>query len=382
MRKIILFVLGFVILIGAIFAAKAIINSKNTFKPKAEKIVKTVFGETVINANIPIVIPANGTLVAKNRLELYAEVQGIFRSSAKDFKAGQEYRAGETLLNIDSQEYYSSVQAAKSEFYNLITSLMPDLRLDYPEAFPIWQSYLNSIDINKSTPELPKILSEKVNFFITGRGVHAKYYIVKNLEQRLGKYRITAPFNGILTEALVTKGTLIRQGQKLGEFIDPTVFELELAIEKSYSDLLKEGESVALSTLNLDKEYIGKVIRINGKIDQATQTIKVFVEVKGADLKEGMYLSAQLDAREEPDAIKIARKLLIDESQIFIIKDSVLDLLEVKPTYFASKYVVIKGVPNGTRILSKPIPGAYVGMIVKVIEESSSSPSETLDTIQ
>jgi len=382
MRKIILFVLGFVILIGAIFAAKAIINSKNTFKPKAEKIVKTVFGETVINANIPIVIPANGTLVAKNRLELYAEVQGIFRSSAKDFKAGQEYRAGETLLNIDSQEYYSSVQAAKSEFYNLITSLMPDLRLDYPEAFPIWQSYLNSIDINKSTPELPKILSEKVNFFITGRGVHTKYYIVKNLEQRLGKYRITAPFNGILTEALVTKGTLIRQGQKLGEFIDPTVFELELAIEKSYSDLLKEGESVALSTLNLDKEYIGKVIRINGKIDQATQTIKVFVEVKGADLKEGMYLSAQLDAREEPDAIKIARKLLIDESQIFIIKDSVLDLLEVKPTYFASKYVVIKGVPNGTRILSKPIPGAYVGMIVKVIEESSSSPSETLDTIQ
>jgi len=49
----------------------------------------------------------------------------------------------------------------------------------------------------------------------------------------------------------VTKGTLIRQGQKLGEYIDTSVFELELAIGKTFSDLLKLGEKVALSIKKL-----------------------------------------------------------------------------------------------------------------------------------
>ncbi|MFT5437693.1 MAG: membrane fusion protein (multidrug efflux system), partial [Ulvibacter sp.] len=306
MRKIILFFLGAILIIGAFFAANKIIESNKKVRPIAPKIVKTVFAESVTNGIIPITIPANGTLVAKNRLELYAEVQGVFRSSAHDFKAGQNYRRGETLLSIDASEYYASVQAAKSDFLNLVTSIMPDLRLDYPEAFPSWQAYLNDFDFKKSVPLLPAISSEKVKYFITGRGIFSSYYSVKNLEQRLGKYRITAPFSGILTEALVTKGSLIRQGQKLGEYIDPSVYELELSIEKAFSDLMKLGEKVTLTAMDSEKEYLSKVTRINGKIDQATQTIKVFVEVRGADLKEGMYLEARLSAKSEDNAIEIS----------------------------------------------------------------------------
>lgn len=376
MRKIILFFLGAILIIASVFAAKAIIDSNKRVRPKAAKIVKTVFSELITNQTIPIYIPANGTLTAKNRMEIFAEVQGIFRNSARDFKSGQEYYRGETLLSIDAAEYYASVQSAKSDFLNLVTSLMPDLRLDYPEAFPKWQNYLNNFDLSKSLAPLPEISSPNVNYFITGKGVFSRFYNVKNLEQRLGKYQITAPFNGILTEALVTKGTLIRQGQKLGEYIDPSVYELELSIEKSYSDLLKIGKEVTLSTNDSDSEYIGKVTRINGKIDQATQTIKVFVEVKGSDLKEGMYLEANLKTINATDAIEISRKLLIDESQIFIVKDSILDVIDVDPVHFSSKTVVVKGVPNGTRILSKSVPGAYAGMLVKIYEASANESPE------
>jgi multidrug efflux pump subunit AcrA (membrane-fusion protein) len=370
-RKIILFFLGAILIIGAFFAANKIIESNKKVRPIAPKIVKTVFAESVTNGIIPITIPANGTLVAKNRLELYAEVQGVFRSSAHDFKAGQNYRRGETLLSIDASEYYASVQAAKSDFLNLVTSIMPDLRLDYPEAFPSWQAYLNNFDFKKSVPLLPAISSEKVKYFITGRGIFSSYYSVKNLEQRLGKYRITAPFSGILTEALVTKGSLIRQGQKLGEYIDPSVYELELSIEKAFSDLMKLGEKVTLTAMDSEKEYLSKVTRINGKIDQATQTIKVFVEVRGADLKEGMYLEARLSAKSEDNAIEISRKLLVNETQVFVLRDTILDIIEVEPVHFSDKTVILKGVPDGTRILSKPVSGAYAGMLVKEFKEAA-----------
>jgi hypothetical protein len=303
--------------------------------------------------------------------------RGFFKAVHTIFKAGQPYRQGEALLRINSSEHYASVQSAKSNFFNLITSLMPDLRLDYPDAFPVWQNYLNSFDVNKSLPALPETTSENVKYFITGRGVYTTYYNVKNLEQRLGKYGISAPFNGVLTEALVTKGTLIRQGQKLGEFIDTSVFEVELAIEKSYSDLLKLGEKVALQTLEGDKTFSGIVTRVNEKIEQASQTVKVFVEVKGEGLKEGMYLEAQLEAKEESEAIEISRKLLVDETQLFVVRDSILDMIQVDPVHFSAKTVVVKGVPDGTHILSKPVPGAYAGMLVKEYKEAEA----TTDTL-
>ena len=247
------------------------------------------------------------------------------------------------------------------------------MRLDFPEFFPIWENYLMSFDINKTVPALPEMKDEKINYFITGRGILSSYYNVKNLEQRLSKYNISAPFNGVLTEALVTKGTLIRPGQKLGEFIDPSIYELELAIGKTFSDLLQIGETVKLNTLEGNDTYVGNVTRINSKIDQATQTIKVFVEVKADNLKEGMYLEAQLEAKDEPNAIKISRKLLVNNSEIFILRDSVLDVIKVMPVYFSPNDVVIKDVPDNTQILSRPLPGAYSGMLVKAISEDSTS---------
>jgi len=372
-RKIILSILGVLLIVGAFFGMKAIADSKKSFRPKAEKVVKTVFTQVAKNGTVPIVVPANGNLRAKNRVELYAEVQGVFRGGNKLFRAGQEYRKGETIIRIDAAEYAASVQSAKSNLYNELTSIMPDLRLDYPEIFPKWESYLNGFDMNASTPELPEMTSEKEKFFISGRGILTSYYNIKNLEQRLSKYRIPAPFNGTLTETLVTEGTLIRAGQKLGEFINTDVYELEVAISKTYSDLLKIGEEVVLTSLNDSKTYKGKVARINGRVDQASQTIKAYIQVNDKTLREGMYLEAQLDAKEETDAIEIDRNLLLENDQIFVVRDSVLDLIDVKPVYFSDKKVVVKEVPDGTTIMAKPLIGAYTGMAVKIFENDTAN---------
>ncbi len=372
MRKIILSILGLALIAGAVVVAQMIIDSKRKTKPRSSKVVKTVFVDTVKNRTIPIQIAANGNLTAKRRLELFSEVQGIFKGGAKLFKTGQKYSSGQTLIRIDASEYYATVQSAKSNLYNLITSIMPDLRLDYPEIYDKWQNYLINFDMNKVTPELPESTSEKEKYFITGRNIHATYYNVKNLEQRLAKYRISAPFNGVLIEALVTEGTLIRQGQKLGEFIDAGVYEMEVAIGKEYSDLLKVGEAVELSDLNKTNTYTGIVTRVNERIDQASQTVTTFIEVKDQSLKEGMYLEANLNTRNEEDAIEIDRSLLQEEDKIFVVRDSILDIVTVKPVYFSDKKVVLKGVPDETIILSKSVPGAYAGMLVKIYKDKTN----------
>ncbi|SMC46238.1 efflux RND transporter periplasmic adaptor subunit [Cellulophaga tyrosinoxydans] len=373
MRKILLSILGIVLIALAVGGAAVLINSKNTQKPKPDKIVKTVFTDKVANGTVAIVVPANGNVVAKRRVELYSEVQGVFKNSGKLFKVGESYKSGEIIIRIDAAEYAASVQSAKSNLYNLLTSIMPDLRLDYPEIFSKWQSYLNNFDLANSTPSLPSMTSEKEKYFISGRGILTSYYNVKNLEQRLSKYRITAPFDGVLTVALVTEGTLIRSGQKLGEFINTDVYELEVAVSKTYSDLLKVGEAVKLNNLEGTQEYKGIVTRINGSVDQASQTIKAFIEIKDKSLKEGMYLEARLNAKEELNAIEVNRGLLLENNQIFVVRDSVLDLIDVEPVYFSDKKVVLKNVPEGTVIVAKPVVGAYSGMLVKIFDNNSEN---------
>ncbi|MEZ7950458.1 MAG: HlyD family efflux transporter periplasmic adaptor subunit [Flavobacteriaceae bacterium] len=375
MRKLILAILGVLFITGAIYGAKMIINSKSKTRKAPSKVIKTVFVDSVKNTSISIIIPANGNLVAKRRVEIYSEVQGIFKPGSKLFKPGEKYQKNEAFISINDTEYYANVQLAKSNLYNSIAAVLADLRLDFPEVFLKWEAYLKSYDLNKPTPKLPKMVSEKENYFITGRSIVSNYYTVKNLEQRLSKYTISAPFKGILTEALVTEGTLIRSNQKLGEFIDPSVYEMEVSLSKTFASLLEVGETVELNNLERTKKYSGIVSRVNGSINSATQTIAVYIEIKNSSLKEGMYLEANLNAKKEKNAIEINRGLLLDEDKIFIVRDSVLDMINVRPVYFSNTKVVLKDIPDGTIILSSPFPGAYVGMMVKPLQVQKESTS-------
>lgn len=377
MRKYISIVLGIALLIGAFFLVKTMIESNKKVKRKAPRIIKTVFVETVQNKEIPVIISANGNLVAKNKIQLFSEVQGVLQPISKDFKTGTKYRKGEIILKINNEEHYANLQAQKSNLYNSITSIMPDIRLDYPVQYEKWQNYLSVFDFDKTTPKLPEMNSEKEKFFISGRNIFTSYYNVKNMEVRLSKYTIRAPYHGILTEALVTPGSLVRQGQKLGEFINPDVYEMGIAVNAAYKDLLKVGNKVDLHNLENTKSWTGKVIRINGKVDQATQTITVFIQINSKELNEGMYLEADLVAKSEMDAYEIPRKLLVNNKSVYLVKnDSILSLVNVNPVYFKEQSVIIKGLANGSKTLSKTVPGAYDGMAVQMYEETNTGKNQ------
>ena len=367
MRKIILAILGVLVIVGAFFLGNYLIEKNQKPKPKFKKQIKTVFVENVVNKEIPIILSASGNLTAKNKIDLFSEVQGVLKSSRKAFKVGTKYYKRETLLSINNDEFYASLQSQRSNLNNLITAILPDLRLDYPTEFNKWESYLKGFKMNTATPKLPTFSSDKEKYFISGRGILTAYYNVKNLEVRLSKYQIKAPFSGILTEVLVSPGTLVRVGQKLGEFIDPSVYEMEVAINAQYADLLKVGNSVALSNLEKTKNYTGRVVRVNGKVDQVTQTIKAYIDVKHPDLKEGMFLEANLVVKSEHEAMEISRKLLVDNNAVYTVKnDSVLSLVRIKPVYFGAETVVIKGLEKSDKILTQTLPGAFDGMIVKI----------------
>ncbi len=367
MRTAISIVSGVILLAIGFFAFKSLSNREKQTRTQPDKIIQTVFVNEVRNQKTPIVIRESGRLAAKNKIEIFAEVQGVMEANGREFKPGVKYRKGETIVKIRSNDYTANLQAQKSNLINLITSILPDLRLDYPEAFQKWDTYVRNFDMDKPVPELPEAETDKEKFFITGRNIYSTYYNTKNMEITLSKYNLRAPFSGILTDAVVTPGTLVRQGQKLGEFIDPSVYELEVAVSKSHMSSLDIGKHVEVRDAeNPGTTWDGTIVRINGRVDPNTQTVQVFIQVKGEGLREGMYLEAAMTGEEIDNSFEVNRNLLINERELYVVRDSVLTLAEIEPLFFYQKTAVVKGLKDGEVLVTRQVPGGYPGMKVQV----------------
>lgn len=368
MRKNIISILGGVILIGVgFFVASSLAGRERAQREQPERAMLSVLTEEVVNRTIATKVVESGILSAKNRIELFAEVQGVMEPTSNEFKPGNSYRRGQLMIKIRDTDYSANLQAQKSSLQNLITSALPDLRLDFPDAYIKWDKYVRDFDMNQPVPPLPEPTSEKEEFFITGKNIYTTYYATKNMELVYNKYNLHAPFNGILTEALVNPGSLVRPGQKLGDFIDPSVYELEVSVGKSFYPYISVGQKVVVGEGQAStRQWEGKIIRINGKVDQATQTVKAFIELRGADLKEGMFLEAEIHGKEEANVFEVSRNLLINQSELFIVKEGVLESKPVEPVYFTESTVIVRGLENGDQLVSKPVSGGYHGMQVQV----------------
>lgn len=369
MRKYITIFISIILLVGSYYIAKGLVSSKKKRKPKTEKVIQSVFVKEVNNTAVPIQIIESGRLVAKNKIEIYAEVQGVMEATSKEFKPGSIYNKGEVLVKIRDNDYYANLQAQKSTLQNLITSVLPDLRLDYPEAYKKWDDYLRNFNMSKPIGKLPKTSSDKEKYFITGKNIYTTYYQTKNLEIIFQKYTIRTPFKGILTEAVVTPGTVVRPGQKLGEFIDPNVYELEVSVKKSEMASLRIGQVAEVHSPNLGaKMWKGKIIRINGKIDISTQTVKVYIQLNSKELREGMYMEASITGTPIENTVEIPNGILIDGTQLYIVKGGILEIVAVEVLHKKHNSVVVRGLQNGTHLVVKPIAGAYAGMEVSIAE--------------
>lgn len=366
-RKIIIVLVSVAVLAGGFLLKNKLADSKKPPMKKPEKLVTVVYVDTVRNGVVPIELNLTGKLTAKNRVELYAEVQGVMTTGSGGFKTGERYGKGSRMVSIDSDVYRASLMAQKSALQNLVTATLADIRLDFPDSFGKWSAFLSALNANAPLPALPEPASDKEKLFMTGRNVYTNYYNVRNMELTLAKYVLSAPFDGILTEALVTPGTLIRPGQKLGTFIQPTVYEMETPVNTAMVEQLSVGQTVTLkSTTTSDRTWNGKVTRINGLVNSGTQTITVFIEVSGEGLDEGMFLEASVAAKPADRAFEIERSVIFNENQVYVVQDSILVQKTIEPLHFNDRTVIVRGLEDKQLVLSKMAPGSFPGMKVKV----------------
>jgi len=373
LRRIIIVLLSLGILAGGYFGFKKLSVRPESNRQKPAAPVKGVYARVIENAEIPLNIISSGMLEATRQVQLTSEVTGVLQSSR--FKEGVAYNKGQVIFTIDNSESDANVSSQRSNFYAKLLNVMPDLKLDYPEVWPKWDAYLNSIDVQQSLPELPDFSNDRERNFITANGIVTSYQAVKNLEIRSGKFVIRAPFNGVITAASVQEGGLVRQGQPLGEISSLGDYELELPVNLAYLEYLEVGRRIELTPIEGTGSYTGEIVRINPRADVNSQSIIAYVRVVSKSLREGMYLQADMDAGVISDASEIDRKLINNNKEVFIvINDTLLSKTTVEPVYYQKETAIVKGLEDGVVLIRKPVPGAYGGMKVRVL--NSGQPAQ------
>ncbi len=361
---------GLVLLIVGIFVSNLIIDLNKSEPTYNNNSLTSVYVEEVKNGSNEIEIERNGKLQSSNRISIISEIKGTKKKNRnKNFKEGESYKKGEIIIEINSDEFNSTVKQSRSELKNLIASVLPDIKIDYSENFDKWKRYFDNLTVENPISKMPDSSSEKENLFLVGRGIESAYYKVKNLEERLSKYKIKAPFDGILVKGNISDGAYIVPNQMLGEFIDPNNFEVSVNIPVNHIEKIKLNQSVSIIYNDNKNTITGNIKRINRKVDEMTQTIKIFIEFNNKNLFEGKFVEVKIPMGVIPNSQIISRSLLINDNYVFIAnEDDKISKINVKPLFYNKENVIVTGLDDGTRLITSNVSDIYEGMKIKVVQ--------------
>ena len=344
---IVIIVVGFVIS-NVLSNQKQPLHRKHSSKIETE--IKTLKIKT---EDIVTEIKAGGRLTAYYKIELFAEVTGVLENHTKRFEEGRTYKKGETMIRIDDRVYRNNLLAQKSSLLNQMTLMLPDLRIDFPEAAKRWESFLSEFDLSKKLPSLPELKSDQEKYYIASRNIFNMYYSVKSMEVTLDKYELQAPFQGEVTLSNIKPGTLVRVGQKIGEFMNSSLFELQVPVGLSNIQHIYSGNEVTLTSEDIPGEFKGTVKRINKAIDKSTQTVMVYITTTDQRLKDGMYLTAHIKTKEVKNTARVPRHLLNGKNELYVIQNSKIISKQVEVVNDDGDYVIILGLNEGEYILNQ-----------------------------
>lgn len=324
----------------------------------------SAIGVPVIEANprpISSEIIFTGRVIPEQEVQLFAEVIGILMQGDNAFKSGTSFRKGETILKVDDREFKQSVMNQKSQFQSLLSQVLADINIDYPTEYEIWKAYLEDIELDKDLPSLPESENKQFTLFLTGRSINSTYFAIKQNEIRLAKYTIKAPYDGVLTESFIDVGTLVRANQQLGQFTKTDRYEIEASINAVDRFYINTGNKVEITLDGLKEPIDGTVARINSRIDPTTQTLLVYLRVKNPRILAGQYISGNISGEVFDEAQKIASKSLVRNDLVFIARDSVATIKQIKVMKTAGDSTIVQGFNAGELIIDEFRDAAFEG---------------------
>lgn len=310
-----------------------------------------------------------GKVVSESAIDLVSEVQGEILRGAFPLKRGQNFSRGQLLFRINDKEARLTYYAQKSNFMTAIAAVLPDLRVDFPDAFTKWQAYFESMNVESPLADLPEMSSPKEKVFFTTRDILNQYYSLKSSEERLGKYRVRAPFSGSFVEVLQEESAVVNPGSRIARIARSNRLELEVPFKTEDLSFIKRGMAVDVRSEDGTIKWPGKVVRVGSTLDPSTQTINLYISFNpgNAQLFEGQLLRAEVPGSRVKNVMEIPRHAVFNRNQVYLVQDNNrLELATIAIENIGEDNLLFTGIPAGRMIVTQNLLNAYENMPVSI----------------
>lgn len=358
-------IMTLLLLMGAAFGyQKMAANKQSTVsEEKPTPVIREVDTQQFEAANITNNIEIDGRLSAFEKINIGAEVTGKLLPTSRH-NVGSYFEEGDLLFQVDSNDERYNLFAQRSSLLTAITQMMPDLKFDYPASFQTWKKYLDDFDVEKYVKPLPTVQDQKEKYYISGKNIYNLYYSIKSAEDRLKNYNIYAPFSGVFLSVNVFPGALVSPGTSLGQVMNTTRFELVAPIGMADLKYVRKGQQVKLFSEELGKSWTGVVNRISNQIDQATQSVPLYIGVMGAGLKDGVFLKGTLKGNTIKGAYEIPRSILVNQNEVWTYNDGKVAKKEVTIISRSDEKLIVEGIQPADQIIVSGVNNLYEGQEV------------------
>ena len=361
-----------VLIIGLSYALmKFLVAQKPTLAKRPPRVTERwVKAEPANYGHIQASVTGKGRVISTAAVEIVAEAAGKIEPGNIPLKTGQNFRKGQVLLTIYRDEAELALQAQKSRFQSTVATLLPDIKIDFPDEFPAFETFFQQLNLNTTLPAMPETADIKMKVFLASRNVIADYLAVKQAELKLERHTITAPFNGVYTDVYMEIGAYSNTGGRIGRIIATDALEVEIPLESRNARWVKKRDAVKLSSTERDSHWNGTVQRMASFINPETQSRSVFVKVplKGSkQLYAGEYLNATFEGEQVDAVMKIPRNALFNSDEIFIIEEGLLKIATVTVAKLNQNTALIRGIQPGVFIVTQPMINVAENTPVKIL---------------
>lgn len=202
--------------------------------------------------------------------------------------------------------------------------------------------------------------------------------------------RITAPFDGVVTNRYADTGTLVAAGTSGSSQVGPvvriaqiSVLRLVLPIPESIAGTIRLGDLVKVHVQALNQDFVGKVSRFADSLNPETRTMETEIDFQNPDgkLLPGMYVEATLAQAAKKEMLTIPLEAVqLNGTQGTVLYVNSQDVLEERKVHLglqgSSRIEVLSGLNQGDRVVVGSSNEFRAGMKIRPKEIDASQPGQ------
>ena len=340
-----------------------------------------------------IMLPGNVGAIGET--PIYARAEGYIIARKVDI--GDVVKKGDLLVEIDSPELDQQLRTAKARLEQLrAAASQVKAAIDQAKATAklaevnygrskqlIEVGIVAKVDLDEKTAVFDArkadVRAQEANLLAADEAIKAQTAEVARVTQLFDFKRVTAPWDGIITQRNCAVGNLITPsaiaaGRDLFRLSDMSKLRVFVNVPQANIGDIKVGQKAVVKVPELNASLTGSVIRTSNALENQSRTLLAEVNVvnQGGKMLPGMYTQVVIETTGARQLILVPGDTIVTRAEgIFVAVVGAGNKIQFRKIEvgrdFGTEVEAVSGLNEGDQVVVNPSDDVKNGVVVKPI---------------